>query len=82
VSPRSSGEDLVGHYETLRHIALSEGVSRGGLGAALLMAKGMAAWVRGWRACAPPIPRPAAPVKSAPSPDVVSVLAAMALACT
>jgi hypothetical protein len=41
-----------------------------GLGAALLAGQGMAAWVRGWRACAPP---PA---------EVVGVLAAMALACT
>jgi len=64
-----------------------------GLGAALLMAHGMAAWMRGWRACTPPPPRPA-PGADFGGPaqgggraaggqpaEVVGVLAAMALAC-
>jgi hypothetical protein len=53
-----------------------------GLGAALLAGQGMAAWVRGWRACAPPAARPATPIRPAPPAEVVGVLAAMALACT
>jgi hypothetical protein len=61
---------------------LSEGVPRAGLGAALLAAKGMAAWVRGWQACVPPVPRPVAAARPALPAEVVGVLAAMALACT
>jgi hypothetical protein len=77
------GDDLASHYEALRQVAVSEGVDRAGLGAGLLVTRGMAAWVRGWRACTPWAARPAAP---APAPvaapgDVVGVLAAMALAC-
>jgi hypothetical protein len=52
-----------------------------GLGAALLVAQGMAAWVRGWRACTPPAARPGA-VRPALPAEMVGVLAAMALACT
>lgn len=54
---------------------------RAGLGAALLVAKGMAAWVRGWQACVPPAARPAAAARPVPPAEVVGVLAAMALAC-
>jgi len=57
-------------------------VPRAGLGAALLVAKGMAAWVRGWQACVPPAARPAAAARPAPPAEVIGVLAAMALACT
>jgi hypothetical protein len=57
-------------------------VSRAGLGAALLVTQGMAAWVRGWRACTPLAARPAPAVRPAPPAEVVGVLAAMALACT
>lgn len=66
----------------LRHLAISEGVARAGLGAGLLAAQGMAAWMRGWRACAPSLPRRLAAVRPAPAAEVVGVLAAMALACT
>jgi hypothetical protein len=48
------------------------------------MAQGMAAWMRGWRACTPPAASasPAAACPSGePSAEVVGVLAAMALAC-
>jgi hypothetical protein len=55
--------------------------SRAGLAAALLVAQGMAAWMRGWRACTPAVPVVAAPTGAAPSAEVVGVLAAMALAC-
>ncbi len=61
---------------------MSEGVPRAGLGAALLVAQGMAAWVRGWQACVPPAARPAAAAARPAAPaEVVGVLAAMALAC-
>ena len=55
---------------------------RAGLGAALLVAKGMAAWVRGWQACVRPAARPAAAARPALPAEVIGVLAAMALACT
>lgn len=80
--PGAPSGDLAGHYEALRYLALSEGVPRAGLGAALLVARGMAAWVAGWRACVPPAARPAAAVRTALPAEVVGVLAAMALACT
>jgi hypothetical protein len=65
----------------MRAVAITEGVPRAGLAAALLVSQGMAAWIRGWRACTPP-PRPAqAPPRATPIPDLVGVLAAMALAC-
>jgi len=65
----------------MRSAAVSAGAQRAGLGAALLMAQGTPAWMRGWRACVPAAgPRPADP-RPAPS-EVVAVLAAMALACT
>jgi hypothetical protein len=59
------------------------GPGRAGLGAALLMAKGVAGWMRGWRACTtqPPPAPPGRPVGTRPPSEVVSVLAAMALAC-
>jgi len=80
--PPGPASDLAGHYEALRHLALSEGVPRAGLGAALLAAQGMTAWACGWRACAPLAAHPATPIRPAPPAEVVSVLAAMALACT
>ena len=52
-----------------------------GLGAALLVCQGMAAWMRGWRACTPS-PSPArAPSRPALPVELVGVLAQMALAC-
>ena len=59
---------------------LADGAGRAGLGAGLLMAQGMAAWMRGWRACT----TAASPTSSngvGPPAEVVGVLAAMALAC-
>lgn len=80
--PRAAaGEDLAAHYEALRHLALSRGVPGAGLGAALLAAKGMPAWARGWRACAPSPPRRAVATMPSPPAEIVGVLAAMALAC-
>jgi hypothetical protein len=75
-------QDLTARYEAVRAAALAVGGSRAGLGAALLIAKGMAAWMRGWRACTPPPPaaRPRPPSPGPPA-EVVGVLAAMALAC-
>ena len=65
----------------MRAAALTEGAAGGGLAAALLVAQGMPAWMRGWRACVPAPARPPV-LPGAPSPtEVVGVLAAMALAC-
>src|SRR5674536_128405 len=49
----------------------------------LLIAEGMAAWMRGWRTCtpAPRVARPASAAAGPPPAEVVGVLAAMALAC-
>lgn len=52
-----------------------------GLAGALLMAQGTAAWMRGWRACSPPPPAAVRPTGTVAPPDVVGVLASMALAC-
>lgn len=65
----------------MRTAVLADGAGRAGLGAGLLMAHGMAAWMRGWRACTPAPARPAAPPGTGPPAEVVGVLAAMALAC-
>jgi hypothetical protein len=81
-SEAGEGKDLAGHYEALRSVALDEGLGRAGLGAALLSSKGMAAWIRGWRACTPVPPRRGAPALARSHSDVVGLLAAMALACS
>jgi len=67
----------------MRAAVLAGGAGLAGLGAALLVSKGMAAWMRGWRACTPPAAPPPAPTTGASQPpaEVVGVLAAMALAC-
>ena len=52
-SDTGDGTELAEHYEALRRVALCEGAGRAGLGVALLASKGMAAWMRGWRACTP-----------------------------
>lgn len=83
---------MAARYESLRATALDDGAG-GGLGAALLTSQGMAAWMRGWRACTPasrrsqglsergePVER-VEPARTAASGEVVDVLAAMALAC-
>jgi hypothetical protein len=66
----------------MRAVAIGEGVSRAGLAAALLMAQGVPAWIRSWRACTPPPLLVRAPARAAASSDLVDVLAGMALACT
>jgi len=78
VGRAEDGKDLAGRYEAVRAVALADG-QRAGLGAALLMSKGMAAWMRGWRACTPAPPGPVA--SAGPPAEVVGVLAIMALAC-
>ena len=72
--------DLVANYETLRAVAITEGAVRAGLGAALIVTKGLAAWVRGWRALAP-VPHSVRAPAAAPPGELVDVLAAMAFAC-
>ncbi len=89
VDERRPGEhdgDLADRYEALRAAALSGGPGRAGLGAGLLAARGMAAWMRGWQACTPPPPEPCTRSSSrlpdtGAGAEVVAVLAAMALAC-
>jgi hypothetical protein len=74
------GTCLVEAYEQLRAQALSRGGTGGGLGAGLLMGRGMAAWATAWRAVAPRPPTTSAvAAPAAPCPEVVSVLASMAL---
>ena len=73
--------DLAGRYEDLRAAVCARGVGRAGLGAALLTAKGVGAWMAGWGACAPAPPTATRPAASTPPAEVVSVLASMALAC-
>ncbi|MGH2659198.1 MAG: hypothetical protein ACRDHS_05895 [Actinomycetota bacterium] len=63
-------------------MALDGGADGVGLGLALLLGRGMAAWMRGWRACAAPVAPPRPAPTGRPPAEVVSVLAAMALACT
>jgi hypothetical protein len=65
----------------MRAVAVHEGLVRAGLGAALLVSQGMAAWMRGWRACTPPSAPARVPGRPAMSSDLVGVLAEMALAC-
>lgn len=78
----AQGQELTARYEAVRAAALATGGGRAGLGAALLIAQGMAAWMRGWRACTPPPPAaPPRPAGPAPPAEVVGVLAGMALAC-
>ncbi|MHB1771729.1 MAG: hypothetical protein ACYCST_08300 [Acidimicrobiales bacterium] len=78
-----AGSELIGAYEQLRAATLARGGASGGLGAGLLMGKGMSALIAAWAAL--PAPRlPASPavtaVTAAPT-EVVSVLASMALSC-
>lgn len=81
-----AGSELIEAYQQLRAAALARGGASGGLGAGLLMGKGMSAWIAAWAAL--PAPRlPASPAVmaatavTAASPEVVSVLASMALSC-
>ena len=72
-------ENLDIRYEALRAFMLGGGTS---LEAALLVAKGMAEWMRGWRACIPPLSLPVTPAASGTQAELVGVLAAMALGCS
>lgn len=71
---------MAGRYEALRHVAVSEGPAAAGLAGALLMGRGMASWMRGWRACVPAVPSRGGHAPAAQD-EVVGVLTAMALAC-
>ena len=55
--PVGCGEGMVARYEDLRHRGANEGA--GGLGRALLMGRGMAAWIEAWRHSVPPWDREA-----------------------
>lgn len=86
-SPSSLGE----RYEELRSLARNGGETRGGLGLALFLRRGMAAWMEAWTRCQPspgsdarPKPK-AVPAESATvmapglHAEVALVLAGMAL---
>jgi hypothetical protein len=70
-------------YEELRKEALADQGAGAGLGLALLLRKGLAAWLRAWAQCAPPpAPVPGSPNEPfLPSPrnEAILILAAMAL---
>ena len=67
-------------YEAVRHSALCKGNGAFGLETALLMAKGMGAWMRGWQACSQSA-MPGRSTGAPPQAEIVAVLATMALAC-
>jgi hypothetical protein len=60
---------------------LRDGAGRAGLGAGLLAAQGMAAWMRNWRACTPAPTGSRPPARAGAATEMVGLLAAMALAC-
>jgi hypothetical protein len=78
-----SGASEIERYEQLRARALSGSPDGWRLGLAMLERRGMAAWARAWTASVPAAPRPSRPVVEVPADasQIVSVLAAMALAC-
>jgi hypothetical protein len=86
---RDSARVLADRYEELRNLALAGGEGRGGLGLALFLGRGMAAWIDAWERCPrspSPVPRPTtAPVGPttvlAPGlqTEVALVLAGMAM---
>jgi hypothetical protein len=72
-------------YEALRSAALGAAPTAGAnaRGLALFMRHGMAAWMRGWRNCAAPLCArvgDAQGTRAAVHPEMVAVLAQMALA--
>lgn len=68
-------------YERLRGAAV-DGQPAGGLGLALLIDRGIAAWALAWPRTAPTAPaRPAPGLPAADAPAIVGILADMALAC-
>jgi hypothetical protein len=51
--PRFNRDDLVAHYERLRHDALgSRSPADEGFGMALFLRRGMTAWMEAWSECA------------------------------
>ena len=79
--PFSDTENLVSRYEAMRSIVLTEGSSHAGLGATLLITRGMAEWMRGWQSCTPLVSSPVVSHSVRPPIEMVAVLASMALAC-
>lgn len=82
--PRGAGVD----YEALRRAVLEGTHGDRDLGLALLMRRGMAAWIRAWSTCAAPAPserRPHENVLALPGGlrgDVTRLLVTMALTTT
>jgi hypothetical protein len=67
-------------YEQLRGAAV-HGRPAGGLGLALLVGHGVAAWTRAWPGTAPAPSAQHAPMPAGDAQQIVGVLADMALAC-
>lgn len=68
-------------YEQLRQRALGGDATGWRLGLAVLERRGVAGWMRAWRATTPPASPPAALGGPAGGEEVVAVLAQMAVAC-
>jgi hypothetical protein len=82
------GHALAAQYEALRQdVVANEGCGFVARGLALLMRKGMAAWMRGIEEAPPPVPddAPAAPAVQLPDGierGLIDIVTAMALATT
>lgn len=85
-APEVAGEAVPAErYEALRGAALGAAATAAvnARGLALFMRQGMAGWMRAWSSCAAPPPAPACGSRgrrSATRPEIVAVLAQMALA--
>jgi hypothetical protein len=88
VTNSADGHALAAQYEALRQdIVAKAGCRSLARGLALLMRKGMAAWMRGIEEASPPVSgdAPAAPVAQLPDGierGLIDIVAAMALATT
>lgn len=80
------GHALTAQYEALRQdVVAKDGCRRVVRGLALLMRKGMAAWMRGIEEEPPPVAAQVAPAERLPEGierDLIDIVAAMALATT
>lgn len=80
-----NGHALVAHYEALRHVVVDSGGGYTARGRALLMRKGMAAWMNGLEVASPQAaaPRAASAERQWPTgieKHLVDILTTMALA--
>jgi hypothetical protein len=61
-------DDWMGRYEDLRHGALSAQCSLGGHGLALLLRRGLVAWMRAWPRSGPRLPKSGVDLELKPGP--------------